>query len=586
MAVLPKTDVVFVGVGMTSGIIANELGKHTSLNMVGLERGPFRTTNPDFLMDHFDEWRYAVQGQLFQDLARETWTFRNDNNMSALPVREYGAWLPGNGVGGAMVHWNGQLWRFLDYFFEYRTHLEQRYGPNFLPPDTTIQDWGVTYAELEPYFDQFDKTFGTAGKAGNLNGQIQPGGNPFEGFRSSEYPQAPNQVAYGPALFKAAAEELGYKAFPQPSCNSPGTYRNPDGQVLAPCNYCGFCERFGCHVGAKASPIDTVIPSAQRSGRLEIREFSTVHRINTTGGMATSVSYFDAAGQEQEQPADLIVVGAFTLTNIRLLLLSQIGQPYDPQANTGVVGRNFTYQVGGASATGWYDDRILNRFMGSGANGYCIDEYNSDNFDHSELGFFGGGNIACQQTGGRPIQSFGPLPPGAPTWGSGWKAAVKQYYNRIVSIGMQGECPAYRQNYADLDPTYRDAYGDPLIRITFNFTDNERRMVKYVAEKALTQIIAQMNPAIQSVGDTITNFNSVPYQSTHINGGTVMGADPGTSVVNKYCQVWNMPNLFVVGASNFPQNAGYNPTGTAGALAFHTADALINRYLPSPGMLA
>src|SRR2546429_9965931 len=109
--------------------------------------------------------------------------------------------------------------------------------------------------------------------------------------------------------------------------------------------------------------------------------------------------------------------------------------------------------------------------------------------------------------------------PPTPLWGSGWKAAVKQYYNRAVSLGMQGECPAYRQNYADLDPTYRDTFGNPLIRITFNFTDNERRMVRYLAEKVLTQIVAQTNPAIQRVGDTITNFDSVPYQSTHINGG-------------------------------------------------------------------
>jgi gluconate 2-dehydrogenase alpha chain len=571
---------------MVGGIIANELGKRTSLQMVALERGPFRTTNPDFLMDHFDEWRYAVQGQLFQDLARETWTFRNDSSQTALPVRQYGSWLPGNGVGGAMVHWNGQLWRFLPHFFEYRTHLEERYGKTYLPADTTIQDWGTTFAELEPYYDQFDKTFGTAGKAGNLLGEIQPGGNPFEGPRSAEYPQPPNQVAYGPALFKLASEELGLKAFPQPTCNSPGTYRNPDGQVLAPCNYCGFCERFGCHVGAKASPITTVVPSALRSGRLEIREFANVFRINHANGRVTGVTYYDAAGQEQEQPADLVILGAFTLNNIRLLLLSQLGNPYDPNANAGVVGRNFTYQVGGASATGWYDDRILNRFMGSGANGYCIDEYNSDNFDHADLGFFGGGNIACNNTGARPILNFGPLPAGAPTWGSGWKAAVKAYYNRSVSVGMQGECPAYRQNYADLDPTYRDSYGNPLIRITFNFTDNERKMVRYVAEKALTQIISQMNPAIQRIADTITDFDSVPYQSTHINGGTIMGSDPTTSVVNKYCQVWDTPNLFVLGASNFPQNGGYNPTGTVGALAFHTADALVNQYFKSPGMLA
>jgi gluconate 2-dehydrogenase alpha chain len=485
-----------------------------------------------------------------------------------------------------MVHWNGQLWRFLPHFFEYRSHLEQRYGAGFLPEDTTIQDWGVTYDELEPYYDQFDKTFGTAGQAGNVRGEILPGGNPFEGPRSAEYPQAPNQVAYGPALFKAAADQLGLQTFPQPSCNSPDTYRNPDGQVLAPCTYCGFCERFGCHVGAKASPITTVVPSALRSGRLEIREFSNAFCINHDGQSARSVSYYDAAGQEQEQPADLIILTAFTLTNIRLLLLSHIGRAYDPQSRSGVVGRSFTYQVGGASATGWYDDRILNRFMGSGANGYCIDEFNSDNFDHSRLGFFGGGNIACNNTGARPIQNFGPLPPGAASWGSGWKAAVKYYYNRIVSFGMQGECPAYRQNYADLDPTYRDAWGNPLIRITFNFTDNERKMVRYVAEKGLTPILAQMNPALQRVTDTITNFDVVPYQSTHINGGTVMGADPTTSVVNKFCQAWELPNLFVIGASNFPQNAGYNPTGTVGALAFHTVDTLATRYVTAPGPLA
>ena len=244
--------------------------------MVALERGPYRETNPDFLMDHFDEWRYAVQGQLFQDLSRETSTFRNDSGQMALPIREYGAWLPGNGVGGAMVHWNGALWRFLPHFFEYRTHLEQRYGPNFLPPDTTIQDWGVTYDELEPYFTQYDRTFGIAGKAGNLKGQIQPSGNPNEETHTEEYPQGPNQIAYGPTLFRDAAIQLGFKPFPQPTGNSPGTYRNPDGMVLAPCDYCGFCERFGCHVGAKASPITTVIPSALKSGNVEIREYSNV----------------------------------------------------------------------------------------------------------------------------------------------------------------------------------------------------------------------------------------------------------------------------------------------------------------------
>jgi gluconate 2-dehydrogenase alpha chain len=586
VAKLPKVDVVFIGFGAVGSIVANELGKRaTNLKMVALERGPFRDTFPDFLQDHFDEWRYAVQGQLFQDLSKVTVTFRNGAKQTALPMRQLGSFLPGNEVGGAMVHWNGQLWRYLPYFFEYRTHLEQRYGKDFLPEDTTIQDWGITYDELEPYYTQFDKTFGIAGKAGNLKGQIVPGGNPFEGPRSEEYPQQPNQIAYGPSLFRVACEELGYKPFPQPTGNSPESYTNPDGMTLGACNYCGFCERFGCHVGAKATPIVTTVPSALKSGRVELRQFANAFRINHDGGKATSVSYYDAAGREQEQPADLIVLGAFTLENIRLMLLSQIGEPYDPTTAKGVVGRNYTYQLTGAGATVWYDDRILNRFMGSGANGFCIDEFNSDNFDHKELGFFGGGNVACNNTGARPILDSGPLPPGSGKWGSAWKAAVKQYYNRSVSFGMQGESPAHRQNYADLDPTYRDAYGNPLLRITFNWTDNERKMVKYVAEEALTRIATVMGGAIQQVADTVTDYSIVPYQTTHVCGGTIMGVDPSTSVVNKYGQVWGMPNLFVVGASNFPQNAGYNPTGTVGALAYHTADALVTKYLPQPGML-
>lgn len=587
MAKLPKTDVVFIGFGATGSIVANELSKRaTNLKMVALERGPFRTTAQDFLMDHFDEWRYAVQSQLFQDLSKVTVTFRNDSKQTALPMREYGSFLPGDEVGGAMVHWNGQSWRFLDYFFQYRTHLEQRYGKNFLPPDTTIQDWGITYEELEPYYTQYEKMFGIAGKAGNLNGKKIAGGNVFEGPRSEEYPQAPNKIAYGPSLFREACEHLGFHPFPQPTANSPRLYTNPDGMRLAPCEYCGFCERFGCHVGAKASPIVLTVPHALQSGRVDLRQFSNVFRLNHDGKNVTSVSYYDASGQEQEQPADLFVLGAWTLENIRLLLLSKIGEPYDPDTGKGVVGRNYTYQLGGASAQGWYDDRILNRFMGSGANGYCIDDFNSDNFDHAGLGFFGGGDIAFNNTGARPIFSSGPLPPGTASWGSEWKAAVKQYYNRVVSFGMQGESPAYRQNYADLDPTYKDVWGNPLLRITFNWTDNERKMVKYVAEQALTKIITAMGPAIQKVNDTITNYSIVPYQSTHVTGGVIMGADSSTSVVNKFNQVWGMPNLFCSGASSFPQNAGYNPTGTVGALAYHMSDALVTKYLRNPGMLA
>lgn len=582
---LPSVDVVFIGFGLVGSAIAAELATKTSLKMVALERGPYRDTFPDFIQDHFDEWRYAVQSDLFQDLSRNTITFRNSNDQTALPMREYGSFLPGNGVGGAMVHWNGQSWRFLEHFFEYRSHLENRYGKDFLPEDTRIQDWGVTYADLEPFYTQYEEVFGICGKAGNLNGEIQEGGNPFEGPRSKEYPQAPGKIGYGPALFQDAAASLGYHPFNAPSANSSGAYTNPYGLKLGPCNYCGFCERFGCHTGAKASPLLCTVPAALASGNVEIRQFSTVFRINHSGGKATSVSYFDANGLEVEQPADLIVLGAWTIENMRLMMLSGIGEIYDPVTERGTVGRNYTYQAGGAGATVWFEDKIINRFMGSGAGGVNIDDFNGDNFDHTGLGFFGGGGISTGQSGARPIQSFGPLPPDTPAWGSGWKEGVAKWYNRSIGVGFQAESPAYRQNHADLDPNYRDAFGFPLLRITFDWTDNERKMAKWVSENVHAKIADALGGTIKSVRGEVTNYSIVPYQSTHVQGGTVMGNDPSTSVVNTSLQSWDVENLFVIGASNFPQNAGYNPTGTVGALAYLAADAIINKYLPSPGPL-
>jgi len=105
MATLPKVDVVFIGFGLAGSAIANELSKRaTGLKMVALERGPYRTTYPDFVQGHFDEWRYAIQGDLFQHLSMDTVTFRNSSDQTALPMRNFGSFLPGNGVSGAMVH--------------------------------------------------------------------------------------------------------------------------------------------------------------------------------------------------------------------------------------------------------------------------------------------------------------------------------------------------------------------------------------------------------------------------------------------------------------------------------------------------
>ncbi len=162
------------------------------------------------------------------------------------------------------MHSNGQTWRFLPTDFQLRSHLEQRYGKEFLPKDMTIQDWPVGYDELEPYYDRFEKLCGVSGKAGNLGGEKQAGGNPFEGWRSAEYPTPPLKQPYGPTLFAEAARKSGHSPFPLPAANLSRPYVNPLGIALGQCTYCGFCERFGCGVYAKASPQTCVLPALLR----------------------------------------------------------------------------------------------------------------------------------------------------------------------------------------------------------------------------------------------------------------------------------------------------------------------------------
>ena len=127
-----------------------------------------------------------------------------------------------------------------------------------------LQDWGVPYDELEPYYDKFEYLCGVSGKAGNLRGQKIEGGNVFEGPRQREYPNPPMIQTHAGALFEKAAKSLGYHPFPGPSANMSQPYVNPDGVAFGACHYCGYCERFGCEVNAKASAHFTVIPLARR----------------------------------------------------------------------------------------------------------------------------------------------------------------------------------------------------------------------------------------------------------------------------------------------------------------------------------
>jgi gluconate 2-dehydrogenase alpha chain len=579
----PPVDVVLVGFGWTASILAQELTA-AGLQVVALERGAFRDTVPDFATTHIqDELRYALRDDLVQESERQTLTFRNSLDQTALPMRHIGSFRPATGAGGAGVHWNGQTWRFLPEDFNLRSHVEQRYGRAFIPQDMTIQDWGVTYDELEPHYDTFEYLCGISGRAGRLLTGAQEGGNPFEAPRRRDYPLPPLKRSHATRLFDDAARSVGFHPFPCPAANTSKPYRNPLGVQMGQCTYCGYCEWFGCGNYSKASPQTTLFPVLLANPRFSYRVNCNVTRVDLdrSGRRATGVTYVDGQGNEVQQPAELVILCAFATHNVHLLLLSRIGRPYDPRTGQGVVGRNYAYQI--TSSVEVFTDKVLNPFMGAGALGQAIDDFNGDNFDHGPQRFIGGGYIALWTTGGRPILQH-QLPEGTPTWGAGWKKAMAENYLKSCSIATHGSVMSWRDACLDLDPTYRDIFGNPLLRLTFDFHDNELRMSKFLTGKA-TQIAQAMHPRSYHAKPREGHYKIVPYQTTHNTGGAAMGTDPRTSVVNRYLQSWDVPNLFVMGACAFPQNPGYNPTGTVGALTYWAADAIRNRYLKQPGPL-
>ncbi|MFD1928871.1 GMC family oxidoreductase [Sporosarcina siberiensis] len=565
---LDKVDVVTVGVGWLGGIIGAECAK-AGMKVVGIERGKERST-ADYLRVH-DEYRYAIRYELMQDLSKETITFRNSRKMRALPMRQMGSFLLGEGLGGSGTHWNGHTWRFLPYDFNIKTLTDEKYGKDKLSADYLLQDWGITYDELEPYFDKFEKTAGISGEDKN----------PFAGKRANGFPTPP--MVKTPILkkFEKATSDLGYTPFMLPSANLSESYKNPDGQTIAACQYCGFCERFGCEYGAKTSPEITVIPTALKTGNYEVRFHANVVEVMKEGNKTTGVRYIDTqSGEEFFQPADVVVLTSYVMNNAKLLMVSGIGEMYDPETGKGTLGKNYAYQVL-PGATGFFDEQ-MNVFMGAGSLGMTIDDLNGDNYDHSELDFIHGASMSITQTGVRPIQS-NPVPADTPAWGPEFKKASIHNYSRTLSVGGQGASMPHKENFLSLDPDYKDVYGVPLLQLTYNFTEQDRKLHKYLTEKAAT-IMKEMGAKTVMAGNPISDYDIVPYQTTHNTGGTIMGASPENSVVNNFLQHWEVENLFVVGAGNFPHNGGYNPTGTVGALAYRAAEGII-KYSKAEGSL-
>ena len=590
MKTMPSVDVLILGGGWTGLAMAKELGSRTALSVLVLERGPVH--NPaEYVkeMDELDTDTRKRSGIKVQDFSKETATLRRSESERALPLRTLGLLIPGTGVGGAGEHWGATAYRIMPESFQVLSKTIEKYGEKRLPEDHSLKDWGVTYDEMEPYYTRAERLIGASGRAGNIKGKKIEGGNIFEGWRSSEYPTPPTTTPYFSSLFRDAVKSLGYHPFPAPGATRSVAYTNPDGVSNPGCTYCGYCNMYGCMIGAKAQPTNVLLPVIQKHKNVTIRTGAWVRRILREGSSPKSrirgVTYMDAAGEEVFQPAQIVILATWTLNNTRLLLLSGIGEPYNPSTGKGTVGRNLTADLKFAAARVLME-KPLNRFIGSAPTGIYTGDLESGVIDNTNLPFLGGGILRALNSGYLPIATFGRVPRTVKTnWGAEWKKEAVYWYDRMEDVRWDGEVFAYKGNYMDLDPTYKDVHGDPLMRLTYDWRDNDRRMAEFGTAKGVEA--AKVMGAKEIVPfDGLKHYDANPYVVTQLRGGTIMGTTPEDSVVNPFLQHFEASNLFILGSSVIPHAPVARPTLSLIAFTIRTADAIINRYLKHPGPLA
>jgi gluconate 2-dehydrogenase alpha chain len=471
-----------------------------------------------------------------------------------------------NAVGGSTVHYPGLSIRFQPWNFRGRSGVLERYGAGAIPAGSTLADWPLDYEELEPYYDAVEHAIGVSGRAANVAGEHDPEGNELEGPRRRGYPMPPLRRTGWTELTAAAARDLGWHPFPAPAAINAEPYNGNPG-----CTYCGFCSANGCYVDAKGSTDANVIRWAEATGRLRVETSARVTRIEVDGGgLATGVTYVQD-GRERFQPAKVVLLGAFTYENTRLLLLSaSTAFPHGLANNHGQVGKHFAAHVTPV-AFGVFPGRRLNLFNGLWSQATCLEDWNADNFDHAELGFVGGAMLTAPQEAKPIAVASGPVPPPVSRWGSEWKAWLHRHAQSIGSVVAQFDTLTYETNFLDLDPAVTDPHGVPVVRVTWELRENERRGFDFMRERLHEWLLAA--GAAQTWSP-----DGYAIEGRHCYGGTRMGNDPAMSVVDRHGLAHEVPNLGALGASTFPAAGGSNPTLTVQALAWRTAQHVVNAW--------
>ena len=556
---LSATDVVIIGLGAAGGVAALPLAR-AGMDVIGIEAGSWLTARdfpPDELRNNVRGWPQSVQ-----KANNEVPTHRPNASSPYSPRPSIHPMM--NAVGGTTLHYWAQSWRLNPWDFKVVSETARRYGARRIPKGSTVEDWPFGLEELEPYYDIVEREIGVSGQAGNIGGTIDMRGNIFEGPRKREFPMPPLRGTGFTDMMAQTARKLAWHAFPGPAAINSQTYEGRPG-----CFYHGYCARGGCPINAKSSTAVSTIPKAQATGRLNVVSQAIVTRIDVDErtGRASGVTYIKG-GTEYFQPAAVVLLAGYTYENVRLLLLSKSRAfPNGLSNNRGQVGRHYFSHFQSATVSALFPSN-LNNWYGLPAQGIAVDNWADDNFDHSGLDFIGGGNLWVYSDR-RPIQAANMNTfDKAPNWGSAWKSFIKANADRWNTAYVQKTTLPYEDNLLDLDPVVKDPLGFPVIRITAEYKDNERKLGAFMQNK--------MEQWYREAG--AIEIDRAPVElmgpSTHAYGGTRMGDDRDTNVVDRFGFSHEVPNLGVLGASVMGTSGARNPTLTVQALAWRTADHL------------
>jgi choline dehydrogenase-like flavoprotein len=528
-------DFLVLGAGAAGGVVAKELAT-AGFRVVVLEQGPYLHEG-DY---SHDEIKYTFQPGLTNDPKVQPITYRKSDADRARPMKaiEYG-----RQVGGSSVHFTANYWRFHESDFRERSLCGEVSGAE-------LRDWPIAYADLEPYYTKAEYELGISGLAG---------ANPFEAPRSKPYPLPPMTVKSSGVLFDRATKKLGLHPFPAPVAILSEPY-----QGRAPCVNCGFCESFGCEMGAKSSTLVSVIPLAEKTGRCEIRPECYVRKIELDdAGRAAGAIYFERNRREIFQRAKAVFVCANGVETPKLLLMSKSKRFPEGLANSsGLVGKYLMWDNGG-EALGLFE-HPLNEYKGIQVTRLIHDYYASD----PKRGFYGGGGIDARFDFYPAGFALSGLPPDTPRWGSEFKRTFVTYFNRTMMLMAHTTSLAQAKNTVSLDPDVKDAWGLPAVRITFDYHADDVATMKWMMAKQIE--ILESAGALKTWSQPYDVVNNMP--SRHLMGTCRMGNDPGTSVVNAYSRTHDVPNLFLVDGSNFVTSGRQQPTATIQALAYRAAD--------------